>query len=279
MPRTVFHNTMNRLLSSLLLPLLLFVLAGCTNLASNTLVALGAGPDVLQVGMAVDSPPLVYKKNGVITGLETKFAVGLSRFIGKKLQLIELDRQALAQALLEKKIDIIMSGLPAAGAREQQLAISAPYLLSGQSALVHLDDYKRLAQGSRNLTGQTVRLGVVAGSPGDTFINSLQPKGKTTRFTAAPEGVGALLDDRIDVFIHDLPANFYYASLYIDKGLTPGVTRLTHEELVWAVRPDDTELLQAANDYLRGIRKSGELDLLIERSLPFYKNTAYSPKN
>jgi ABC-type amino acid transport substrate-binding protein len=269
---------MIRFLPALLQLLLLIILAGCNHLSSNPLLTLGTHSAVLKVGIAVDSPPLAYKKNGVITGLETKFAVGMSQFTNKKPQFIELDRQELARALLEKKIDIIMSGLTMASARQQQLAATSPYLISGQIALVHLDDYKRLGTGFRNLAGRTVRLGVVTGSPGEQYINSLKPKGKTTRFATVPEGVHALVDDSIDAFVCDLPANFYYASLYIENGLTPGVTLLTREELVWAVRPGDTKMLQSANDYLKSIQQNGELNLLIERALPFYKNTAYSPK-
>ncbi len=269
---------MIRFLPTLLQLFLLLILAGCTHLSSDSLFTLGTHPAVLKVGIAIDNPPLAYKKNGVITGLETKFAVGLSRFTQKKLQLIELDRQELAQALLEKKIDIIMSGMTMTSVQQHQLAATAPYLISGQAALVHLDDYKRLATGFRNLAGRDVRLGVVTGSPGEQYINSLKPKGKITRFATAPKGVHALINDSIDAFIYELPANFYYAALYIEKGLTPGVTLLTRDELVWAVRPDDTKMQQSANDYLKSIEKSGELSLLIERTLPFYKNTAYSPK-
>ena len=37
-------------------------------------------------------------------------------------------------------------------------------------------------------------------------------------------------------------------------------------------------MLQTANAYLAAIRKTGELQQLLDRSIPFYQNTAYSPK-
>ena len=110
------------------------------------------------------------------------------------------------------------------------------------------------------------------------FVKSLKPRGKSLRFVTAPEGVQALIDNTIDVFIADLPTNFYYAALYVDQGLTPGTTPMTQEPLVWAVRPGNQSMQKAANEYLAAIKENGELQALIDRSIPFYKNTAYSPK-
>jgi polar amino acid transport system substrate-binding protein len=165
-----------------------------------------------------------------------------------------------------------------AEAHHHKLATADPYLVSGQTALVHLDDFKQLGTGIRNLAGQNVRLGVVAGSSGENLIRGLKPKGTTSRFASAPEGVQALIADTIDAFIFDLPANYYYAARYVDKGLTPGVTPLTREPLAWAVRPNDKAMRKAANAYLAAIEKDGTLHTMIERALPFYRNTAYSPK-
>jgi ABC-type amino acid transport substrate-binding protein len=271
---------MNRWTRALLLLLLPLIVAGCTHLhpKAKALFSSVTGPEKLRVGIAVDAPPLAYKKDEILTGLEPKFAAGLARATGKTLELVELPRQELARALRENKIDIIMSGLTATSAQGRNLALSTPYLASGQVTLVHLDDFKQLGNGTRNLAGPKVRLGVVAGSIGESLVNGLKPQGTTTRFASAPEGVQALINDTIDAFVHDLPANFYYAALYVDQGLTPGVTPMTSEQLVWAVRPDDPNLLKAANDYLAAIRQSGELNALLERSIPFYRNTSYSPK-
>lgn len=264
-----------RILLLLILPI---ILVGCHQLKSTPLFTGITGPAKLRVGIAVDAPPLAYKQDDAVTGLETKFAAGLARFTQKPLELIELPRQELAPALLAGKIDIIMAGLSVADAQGQKLVAIMPYFVSGQVALVHLDDYKQLGNDADNLKATEVRLGVVSASPGEVFIKGLKPKGKTTRFASAPDGVQALIDDAIDVFVCDLPANFYYAALYVDQGLTPGTTPMTREPLAWAVRPGNRAMIKDANDYLAAIQQSGELQTLIERSIPFYKNTAYSPK-
>ena len=272
------RNIMFHLFRTLLLLVAVTLLTGCSSAKTKGLLSRIMRPASLRVAIAIDSPPLAYKKDGVVTGLEAHLAYGLAEFAERKLEFVELPRQELAKALLEGKADIVMAGMTVVEAQQQKLAVANPYLISGQVALVHLDDFNLLGTGTAHLTGQNVRLGVIGGSSGDNLIQGLKPKGTINRFASAPEAVQALLADSIDVFVFDLPANYYYASLYVDKGLTPGVAPMTREELAWAIRPNDTAMRKAANAYLADIEKNGSLQKMIERSIPFYRNTAYSPK-
>ena len=269
---------MNRLSPLVLLLALALALGGCSRLKPKAVIDRFTGPEQLRVGVVADTPPLAYKQNKTLTGLEIRFAEGLAKFTGRPLELVELGAVELAPALLSKKIDIAMAGLSAEMTQKQGLAATAPYMASGQIILVRLDNYKRFGVGTAPLKERKVRIGVVAGSMGERFVNSLKPKGVVNRYAHPPQGVQALIDSHIDVFIHDLPANLYYASVYVDQGLTPGKSLMTGEELVWAVRPDNAVMLKTANDYLAGLRKSGGLQQLLDRTIPFYRNTAYSPR-
>jgi polar amino acid transport system substrate-binding protein len=271
-------TSMSRLHRLLLVCIVAAALGGCHAIRNKGLFGKLMEPAPLRVGLSVDAPPLAYKKDNAVVGLEMQFATGLAASIDRKLEVVTAPRQELAQALLDKKVDIVMAGMSVAEAHKQKLAATNPYIISGQVALVHLDDFKQLGSGAQHLVDPKVRLGVVDGSSGDNLVKGLKPKGATTRYPSAPEALRALITDSIDVFVFDLPANFYYASLFVDKGLTPGVTPLTREPLAWAVRPDDAQMRDAANGYLAGIEKSGELQKMLERAIPFYRNTAYSPK-
>ncbi len=269
--RTHFH--MNRLASLLLLVVFLLPTGCSTLLRPIDWVDSLFEPAPLKVGIAADRPPLAFKKNSAITGLEARFAGGFARKIRRKVAFIELTEEEMPQALLEGKVDILMSGLTARFVRSHQLQATKSYLRSGQIPLVHLNDYKKLATKAESLAGPRVRLGVVTGGKSEQFVKTLNPKGRVTRFTSVQEGVQALVDNQIDAYLDDMPTNFYYASLYVDRGLTPGLSPMNRERLVWAVRPDNTELRDQANDYLMAIRKSGELRSLLEYSIPFYKNS------
>ncbi|WP_028317921.1 transporter substrate-binding domain-containing protein [Desulfobulbus elongatus] len=265
----------------LLLPLAaVLMLTGCTDaVKSRDLFGAIMAAKTLRVGIVNDAPPLAYAKDNALTGLETMFAAGLAGFTNRRLELVELPRDELIPALRAKDIDIVMAGMTVAEAQRHRIATTAPYLPSGQTTLVRLSDYDRLGNGIRHLTEPSIRLGVVAEGTADAWLKGLRPKGAINRFATAPEGVQALIRGSIDVFIFSQPANYYYAALYIDQGLTPGNILLTREELAWAVRIDDDDLREAANNYLAAIDRSGDLQKMLERTIPFYRNTAYSPKH
>lgn len=266
------------------LPAILFVLiaalvvGGCQQSRSKGLFNRFFEPKPLRVGMTLDAPPLTYRKDNAAAGLEMQFASGLANFIERPLEVVEVPRDGMAQALLDKRIDILMTGMEVTDAHNQKLATANPYFVSGQVALVHLDDFPLYGSGTRHLTAKNARIGVVSDSSGDTLLKGLGPKGQISRYPSAPEAVKALLADTIDVFVFDMPTNAYYAAQYIDKGLTPGTTLLTRDPLAWAVRPNDDTLRASANDYLSSLEENGELQKMLEQSIPFYRNTAYSPK-
>ena len=254
------------------------IIAGCGNSRPHGFFHSLFTRQPLRVGIAPDMPPLIMKKNGKTGGLELAFAQGLAQSLNRPLELVELPRTALAEALAGKRIDIVMSGMSVAEAQRQKLATTDPYLVSGQVVLVHLDDFEEFGHGSRALTNADIRLGVVAGSPGETLLKGLEAKGSISRYSTGLSGLRALLMNKIDVFIHDYPANNLYAAQFVEQGLTPGVTLLTREPLAWAILPENTDLRREANTYLEGLARSGELEKMLTQALPFYRNTAYSPK-
>jgi len=263
----------------LLLPLAaLLVLTGCSAGKSSGLFSAIMPANTLRVGVVNDAPPLAYARDdNTPAGLEPLFAAGLANAMNRRPELVMLPRAELFSALRDKKIDIIMAGVTVAEAQRRKFGATVPYLASGQTTLVRLGDYDRLGNGIRHLTVPTTRVGVVAGGVADAWLKGLRPKGAISRFATAPEGVQALMQERIDVFICSQTANYYYASLYIDKGLTPGNILLAREELAWVVRTDDTGLREAANAYLAAIRQNGDLQRMLAQTIPFYQGTAYSP--
>ncbi|MDR2550898.1 MAG: transporter substrate-binding domain-containing protein [Desulfobulbus sp.] len=260
------------------LPLLaaLLLLTGCAP-KSKDLFGVIMPTKALKVGTVIDAPPLAYAKDGTIAGLEPLFAEGLAEAMNRRLELVPLSREELYAALRDKKIDIVMAGMTVAEAQRHRVASTTPYLVSGQTTLVRLGDYDGMGNGIRYLTEPSIRLGVVTGGTADAWLKGLRPRGSISRFATAQDGVQALMKKGIDVFIFNQTANYYYASLYIDKGLTPGNILLTREELAWGVRTDNDDLREAANKYLAAIDQNGDLLKMLEQTIPFYRDTAYSP--
>jgi ABC-type amino acid transport substrate-binding protein len=61
----------------------------------------------LRVGIAPNYPPIAFKQEGHLTGLEVDFARDLETELGRRVELVELDWEALIPSLESGKIDVI----------------------------------------------------------------------------------------------------------------------------------------------------------------------------
>ncbi len=228
--------------------------------------------DTLRVGITPNAPPIAYRQGGRITGLEADFARGLAEFSGKKLRFVELKWEDQIPALLDGRTDIIMSSMTLTPARQYRIAFSNPYMISGQVMLVRRPELARYMNGFSDLLNPAVRIGTVKGTTGDLLIEEKVNRKNSVRFQNPEEAVRALINKRIDVFVYDLPMNFYFAAANENNGLAPVVIPLTREEIAWGMRKEDGELVQTANAYLAEIRQSGELKKKLIFWIPFFKN-------
>jgi polar amino acid transport system substrate-binding protein len=238
----------------------------------TTPVSVQPGPDILRVGMTTNAPPVAYRKDGKITGLEVDFAEGLARFSGRKLHIVEMKWEDLIPALLDKKIDIIMSSMTITPARQYRIAFSTPYMISGQVMLVRRPELARYANGFSDLLNPAVRIGTVKATTGDLLIREKINRGNCFSFQNPVQGVRALIDNKIDVFVYDLPMNFYFAAENEINGLAPVIIPLTREQIAWGMRKDDIKLRQTANAYLTELKTNGQLKDKLIHWIPFFKN-------
>ena len=73
------------------------------------------------------------------------------------------------------------------------------------------------------------------------------------------------------MFIYDGPMVLYLASANENNGLTALFSPLTEEALAWAVRKDNKELLESANNFLKTINSDGRYKKLIKHWIPTAK--------
>jgi ABC-type amino acid transport substrate-binding protein len=168
-----------------------------------------------------------------------------------------------------------MSSMTITDARLYRIAFCNPYMISGQVSLVRLTDMNRYRNGFTDLLNPSVKIGTVKGTTGNLFIEknvATDRKQRFYNFETPQQGVKALLTQKIDAFVYDLPMNFYFAAQNEANGLAPVTTPMTREQIAWGVRKDDTELQQTANAYLASIKQDGLLKKMLIRWIPFFKN-------
>jgi polar amino acid transport system substrate-binding protein len=229
--------------------------------------------NVLRVGVSTTVPPFAFKESGRIIGLEPELAKEFARFLGRPVRFVDLDLQDQITALLENRTDVIMSGMTITAKRQIKISFSKPYFRTGQMALVHKihqDDYPA---GYYGILGQSIiiRIGVVKGTTGEAFVrNNFGNAKEIVSFKTPEEAVTALLDRRIDIFIHDSPTILILA---VKNGrastLAPLKFLLTEEYIGWGFRKDDTAIITSANRFIDDLKKDGRLDDIVSKWIPY----------
>ena len=257
------------------LPVWLFLLAalswfaGCAPTQPDTAGSSALPPDenMLRVGVSPFSPPLIFKQNNNIVGLEADLARELAKYTGKSLHFVELKWEDQIQALLDNRIDIIMSGMSVTPLRKMRISFTMPYFKSAQMPLIRRKDAARFSTGLYSVE----TIGVIKGTTGEEFVETEFSSLKIKRYSDPRRAAKDLIKNEIDMFIYDAPMVLYLASENETKGLTVLYTFLKEEDLAWGVRKDNVELLESANDFLQTFNEAGNLNKVIKYWIPLAK--------
>jgi len=250
----------------------LSLLSGCAPTGQKTAASTSIPPDqnILRVGVSTNSPPLIFRQGNKIVGLEADLALELAKYLGKSLRFVELEWEDQIPALLENRIDIIMSGMTITPLRKIRVNFTEPYFESGQMALIRRKDAARYSTGLFSFATSSA-IGVVKDTTGEFFVDTQFSSVKKKSYKKSSAAVEDLIEKEIDMFIHDAPMMLYLASENETRGLTVLFALLTKETLGWAVRKDNAELLNSANTFLQNMNENGRIKKMINSRIPFTK--------
>jgi polar amino acid transport system substrate-binding protein len=240
---------------------------------SQTLVAALGGPPpestALRVGVTPNFPPVIYKEAGKLAGIEVDFANALGEELGRPIKLVEIDWEDQIPALTDGRTDIIMSSMSITRPRELRVAFARPYIAVGQMVLVRRADANKYLMGFPARPEGTI--GVLKATTGDFLVQQEFSRNKRKEYKTPQEAGKALEKKRIDLFICDSPVVLWLAGMNEIEGLVPVPVFLTQEQLAWAVRKSDAELLGSVNSALEKFQKDGRATAIIKRWIPLYK--------
>jgi len=232
-------------------------------------------PPPLRVGIAPNYPPLAFKENGQLKGIEVDFANHLGKALGREVVLVETPWDDLSKALIEEKtIDVVMSGTSITEKRKQRVDFTDPYLTVGQMVLIRDADYPKL-RNARALDKKGVRVGFVGNTTSEHYAHKHLGQATLEAFPNTDAGVAALREDKIDAFIADATAVWRVTGGLLSKEtqLRGLYTLLTHEQLAWAVRKDDPKLRAQLNAVLKRWKHDGTLEDILDHWIRVRKTT------
>jgi len=246
--------------------LMSFLLALCLQIAHSADTAV---PSTLRIGTSASYPPLTFKADGKLQGMEVDLGTAVGKHLKVKTQFVELAGDELIPALNDGRIDVIMSGMSVTDERSRQVLFTEPYMKIGQMALIRTADLIQWARPTA-LFAIGARVGVKTGTTGEAFARKDLPDAVITGFDSIEQGTDALVAGKIDIFIHDAPTIWRLtANTATEKAGLMGLYRpLTEEYLAWAVRKKDKALADALNGSLDTLKKDGTLGRAMGRWIP-----------
>lgn len=225
-----------------------------------------AGYTRVRVGLATIYPPLAFKENGQIKGVEADLAGLLATDSALDIRIIETPWEEVIPALEEGRIDVIMSGMSITEERKQLVSFTEPYMRVGQMCLIRAADIAHLAEPSVLLSGRW-RIGFINNTTGEFFAREKLPRSEKFGFDSIEQGVAALHSKKIDYFIHDAPTIWRLTTdpAYQDDSLLGLFSPLTEEYLAWAVRKSDTALGDFLSAKISQWKADGRLQDVLDR--------------
>ena len=226
--------------------------------------------EFLRVGVTANYPPVIFKLKGQITGMEADFAYRLGNALGRDVKFVELPWGELINALMEGKIDIIMSGMTITEARKVRIDFSDPYLKSGLVALMRIGDASKF-DSTKKILESILTVGVVKGTTGEVFVRNHFRRSTTIFAVKDPSEAPNLLNNRrVDLFVHDAPSIVWLVSE--NEATLKGLWEPLNEEYFgWAVSKDDQAFLTKINAVLADWKKDGTVKQVVKKWLPFWK--------
>jgi polar amino acid transport system substrate-binding protein len=222
----------------------------------------------LRVGLDASFPPFeTIDANGQIVGLDVDIARAIATDLGVEAEFVNIGFDGLYDALLARRVDLIISGLPYDPRWTQDVAYTANYFNAGQVLVTRSDEPAITTL--EDLASHTVA--VEWGSQAEMEARRLakemekktSPVSKTSEVSAsltllrqdtAAAALEALLNAEADAAIVDAPS----ALSPLSEGLRI-VTYLSDEWYAAAVHRDSRELLAAINQTLARLEESGEM--------------------
>ena len=239
--------------------LLLFLVSGLLLIAAQ---AQAAGK--LVNGIDANFPPFAFiDKTGQPSGFDVEVMDWIAKDLGMEVTHQAIEWDGIITSLLTKKIDIIASGMSINEDRLKQVNFTIPYWVIKQVFVTRKGSPLTVED---MLTGKK-KLGVQQGTTEAKWLKEhIAEKGYNVTlryYNSAPLAVEDLLNGRIDAAAMDeAPANDAASK----KGVKVlGTFGMPEEDFGYAVRKDDTELLEKVNASLKKLMATPYWNELIEK--------------
>ncbi|MDN5351839.1 MAG: polar amino acid transport system substrate-binding protein [Clostridiales bacterium] len=230
-----------------------------------TACSTGADDSALRVGMELKYPPFETKDaDGNPDGASVMLANALGTYLGRDIEIVEMDYASLIPALEGGNIDLIISSMTITPEREEIVDFSDPYTTSQLMMLVYKDSK---VQSAADLNDPEVVIASKTGTIAAIWAAENAPLAQIRNIDEEASAVLEVAQGKADVFIYDPLSIIRHHENY------PDTTRAILEPLPntkgWgiALRKGQDELKEQINAFIAQAKTDGTYDQIRETYL------------
>ncbi|GKS82040.1 amino acid ABC transporter substrate-binding protein [Ligilactobacillus pabuli] len=258
------------IVQGLLSLLVVISLAACGKSQGDDSVKRIQDKGTITMGTSADAPPFEYisVQNGKkkIVGFDVLLANKIADELGVKLKIENVSFPALVTELQDKKVDMVLASMVATPARKKVVSFSDTYHEGSNVLLVRKADANKYQKIS-DLNGKSI--GAQQGSAKEQVAKTQLSKAHLV----TESGLGTLTTElkvgKIDGVILGAEDSKAYTLKYPDTYATTKIKLKTTSDISAVsvgMNKDDVELKKKVNQVIKRLKKSGELDQMLEQA-------------
>ena len=258
------------IVQGLLSLLVVISLAACGKSQGDDSVKRIQDKGTITMGTSADAPPFEYisVQNGKkkIVGFDVLLANKIADELGVKLKIENVSFPALVTELQDKKVDMVLASMVATPARKKVVSFSDTYHEGSNVLLVRKADANKYQKIS-DLNGKSI--GAQQGSAKEQVAKTQLSKAHLV----TESGLGTLTTElkvgKIDGVILGAEDSKAYTLKYPETYATTKIKLKTTSDISAVsvgMNKDDVELKKKVNQVIKRLKKSGELDQMLEQA-------------
>ncbi|MDY4140385.1 MAG: transporter substrate-binding domain-containing protein [Eubacteriales bacterium] len=218
------------------------------------LTSVSALADTLTMATNASFPPYEYWDGDQMVGIDVEIAEAVCAEMGYELDKLDMDFNAIINAVTSGKADFGMAGMTVTEERQQSVAFSISYATGVQSIIVKegspIASYDDLAA-----EGATYKVGVQMATTGHIYAEDEFGVERVVLFDNGNDATMALKNGKVDcVIIDNEPAKAYVAA---NEGLVILDSAYAVEDYAACFAKDNTELVEKFNAALQKLIDDG----------------------
>ena len=224
------------------------------------LTSVSALADTLTMATNASFPPYEYWDGDQMVGIDVEIAEAVCAEMGYELDKLDMDFNAIINAVTSGKADFGMAGMTVTEERQQSVAFSISYATGVQSIIVKegspITSYDDLAA-----EGATYKVGVQMATTGHIYAEDEFGVERVVLFDNGNDATMALKNGKVDcVIIDNEPAKAYVAT---NEGLVILDSAYAVEDYAACFAKDNTELVEKFNTALQKLIDDGTVAEII----------------